>query len=128
MYHWYLLAKGVTKSGASTQSPGSGFVVGGGPAPMGGLTSADRRKMIGLGAVETVPLIGCVVAGPLLSDGVPRAVWFAVGLALMTAVCWLFRGQTPQEPIHVFPEATSNATTDGVDVSQSERHTDTEIG
>lgn len=61
MYHWYLLAKTRCGSDDRKSRPGSSLVAGGGPDWKDSLDDADRRKMLGLGAIETLPLIGCPV-------------------------------------------------------------------
>lgn len=105
MRHWYLLARECVRASPTCcgrRAEPTGFCAGGVPSGFG-LSAADRRRMLILGAVESVPLGAAGAAGMWQDCGVPIALWIILGVAATGAMCWLLRGHTPATVIHVAP-------------------------
>jgi hypothetical protein len=108
MRHWYLLAKELRRP---ISRVASSFVDGGGPNLLQVTPPGVRLRLFVLGAVEVLPLGGCLGFGSYLEPMVPYLGTAATGVVLSVLLCWLLRHQTPLTVIHAVPSTAANAAT-----------------
>ena len=99
MRHWYLLAKDVSSQCRSQRlSYLEAFSADHGPRDKR-LSREVRNRMLWLGLIEVLPLVGAFIFG--LEWNVPYGLIVLGGLAATILLCYLLRKLTPLTPIHL---------------------------
>ena len=100
MYHWFLLLRLPRVASAEGHRGAALKFFDHGNELTASLSSAERHKLLWLGAVEFIPLVFGSIGASYVEPGAVRGSVIAAGFVLCGVICWLLRHQTPPTRIY----------------------------